>query len=62
MTVFYITTRPTSGPPYTTSVDVAARRLVGMHLMRSAGGKRGPEFGSATSTVLHRKAGFGRPD
>jgi len=23
MTVFYITTRPTSGPPYTTSVDVA---------------------------------------
>jgi hypothetical protein len=23
MTVFYATTRPTSGPPYTTSVDVA---------------------------------------
>ena len=23
MTVFYFTTRPTSGPPYTTSVDVA---------------------------------------
>ena len=27
MTVFYITTRPTSGPPYTTSVDVALAPL-----------------------------------
>ena len=76
MTVSYLTTRPTSGPPYTTSVDVTKRRsnwladppLRAETASRISRGPRPHQVGDAAGTrqfefLVHRtRAGAGRPN
>ena len=44
MTVSYLTTRPTSGPPYTTSVDATEDGVVGMVGAAHGEGAQRPEL------------------